>query len=368
MADSAVAITAGTGTNIDTRTAPDGNHRQVAVIGDESAATVAAVTTDGALKVTGVGARGDVASSTQPGIAMLGIRHDSDTVGIAADGDLCMIHTDEAGRVKVATQPGSIALVSMSVSAIQATANTPVANATAFAEVSRASNVTMYVTGTFAGMNCTFEGSLDSTNGTDGTWFGIQAVRTNANTIETTTGALSALPVYAWEMSVNAYKYVRVRCTARTSGTQAWIIQAGTYATEPIPAAQASATQAVSGTVTANSTAPVTPTASAVNSAATTNATVVKASAGTAYSVTASNVGAAAAFVKLYNKASAPTVGTDVPVITIPIPAASVVTIPLGSQGYRFATGIGLAITNLAADTDTTAVAAAQVKVITAYI
>lgn len=37
MADTAVAITAGSGTNIDTRTeATNGNHRQVVVIGDPS--------------------------------------------------------------------------------------------------------------------------------------------------------------------------------------------------------------------------------------------------------------------------------------------------------------------------------------------
>jgi hypothetical protein len=44
VADSSVAITAGTGTNIDTRTAPDGNHRQVVVLGDESLVAVAEVT------------------------------------------------------------------------------------------------------------------------------------------------------------------------------------------------------------------------------------------------------------------------------------------------------------------------------------
>src|SRR5690242_19274792 len=37
MADTAIAITAGTGTNIDTRTeATNGNHRQVVVLGDPS--------------------------------------------------------------------------------------------------------------------------------------------------------------------------------------------------------------------------------------------------------------------------------------------------------------------------------------------
>lgn len=126
--------------------------------------------------------------------------------------------------------------------------------------------------------------------------------------------------------------------------------------------------QTTPGTTNAVVQTPATPTAIAINSAATTNATSVKASAGTLYGITCSNAGAAAAFVKLYNKASAPTVGTDVPVITIPIGASGVVSLNLGELGHRFATGIALAITNLVADTDTTAVAAAQVKVMGDYI
>lgn len=54
MADTAVAITAGSGTNIDTRTeATNGNHRQVVVIGDPSTnAGVAPVDATGGLTVT----------------------------------------------------------------------------------------------------------------------------------------------------------------------------------------------------------------------------------------------------------------------------------------------------------------------------
>ena len=124
----------------------------------------------------------------------------------------------------------------------------------------------------------------------------------------------------------------------------------------------------VSGTVTANQGTLVTPQASNINSAATTNAASVKASAGTVYSVTASNTSASPRYVKLYNKASAPTVGTDVPVLTIPVPAGGTVNLPFGATGHRFATGIALAITANAADSDTTAVGASEVKVATAYI
>lgn len=126
--------------------------------------------------------------------------------------------------------------------------------------------------------------------------------------------------------------------------------------------------QTTPGTTNAVVNTPATPTASIISSAATTNATSIKASAGTLYSITVSNVGAAAAFVKLYNLAAAPTVGTSVPALTIPVAASGSVTIPFGSQGIRFGTGIALAITNLVADSDVTAIAAAQVKVLTSYI
>ena len=61
-------------------------------------------------------------------------------------------------------------------------------------------------------------------------------------------------------------------------------------------------------------------------------------------------------------------VGTSVPFLTIQIAASGVVSIPFGAQGMRMATGIAFAITNLVADSDTTAIAAAQVKVVIAYI
>lgn len=298
-----------------------------------------------------------VAANGDKGIFILGIRRDSDT-STAADGDYTALKMDESGRLKVASQPGNYPPITGSIAAVAATV---------FADCQRYSNLMIHCSGTFAGINCTFEGSLDSTNGTDGAWFAVQAARSNANTPELTTGVLGAAPAYAWELSVNGLKYFRVRCTARTSGTQNWVFLPGTYATEPIPVAQVTATQPVSGTVTATLSAPAAPTASIVNSAATTNGTVVKASAGTLYSITASNTGAAVAFLKLHNSATV-TAGSTAVAMTIPIPAGAVVTIPFGSQGMRYGTGICLSITNLAADTDTTAIAAGQVKVNTAFI
>jgi len=105
-----------------------------------------------------------------------------------------------------------------------------------------------------------------------------------------------------------------------------------------------------------------------VNSLATTNGALILTGTSGLQAFYATNTGATPAFVKLYNKATAPTVGTDVPEMIIPVPAAvegvpGVAEVTPGFNGYRFALGLGIAITGAVADTDTTAVAAGQVKV-----
>lgn len=300
------------------------------------------------------------------GFVILGQRRDTDVPAAGTDGDYATIKLDEEGRVKVSSKPASYPDITGSITAVQATIGTPVAGGTVAGDVSRSSNVMAFCTGTFAGVNCTFEGSLGATGDTN--WFAIQAVRSNANTIELTTGVLAAQPAYAWELSINALARLRVRCTARTSGTQNWLFKQGTYATEPIPAAQVSGTQPISGTVTATVTPPAPTTPYFLNSAATTNGALIITGTSGLSAFYATNTGASAAFVKLYNKATAPTVGTDVPEMIIPVPAAvsgvpGVATPTFGFIGPRFALGLGIAITGGVADSDTTAVAAGQVKV-----
>lgn len=81
------------------------------------------------------------------------------------------------------------------------------------------------------------------------------------------------------------------------------------------------------------------------------------------------NTGDGVRFVKLYNKASAPTVGTDVPLITIGIPAVQNSSFMLPAlQGINFSIGLSYAITLGAADSDTTALTvAANVTGLIAY-
>ena len=110
--------------------------------------------------------------------------------------------------------------------------------------------------------------------------------------------------------------------------------------------------------VNANEAATLSPSTYSAVTAATTNGAAVRTSAGTLWSVSVANTTAATAFIKLYNKASAPTVGTDVPVITIPVAAGEYKTVDYGRLGMRFGTGIAVAVTGAMGATDTTAVAA----------
>ena len=189
----------------------------------------------------GMSEHDSVAVDGHPGMVMLAKRRDSDATAMVQDGDFGFFSLDENQRLKVSTQPASYTV---------GTGNITANAQTVFLNVERASNVTIsMVATTLSGHNATFEFSNNSTTGTDGNWYGVQVARTNANTAETATGVLAATPAYAWEVSVNAYKWIRVRATAHTSGTAAYIIVPGSYATEPVPIIQVTGTQPVSGTV-----------------------------------------------------------------------------------------------------------------------
>ena len=98
-------------------------------------------------------------------------------------------------------------------------------------------------------------------------------------------------------------------------------------------------------------------------SAGSTNATSVKAGAGALGFIWAVNLNAAVRYLKFYNKASAPTVGTDTPIATLPIPAGATgagFMIPIPG-GVAFTTGIAYALTTGPTDADTGAVAANEI-------
>jgi len=102
-----------------------------------------------------------------------------------------------------------------------------------------------------------------------------------------------------------------------------------------------------------------------LSAAASVNSTSVKASAGDVFKIVGVNANVAARYLKLYNKATAPTVGTDTPIATLYLPPSTVnggqFTFDFGPQPLYFATGIGYGMTTAAADADVGALTAADV-------
>jgi len=111
--------------------------------------------------------------------------------------------------------------------------------------------------------------------------------------------------------------------------------------------------------VTADDTGATT-TSRITSAAGSTNATSAKAPAGTLYAVRGYNAAAAGRYIKLYNKASAPTVGTDTPVLTLVVGATQAFNFEW-SLGRYFSTGIAYAMTVNNGDADTTALTAGDI-------
>lgn len=102
------------------------------------------------------------------------------------------------------------------------------------------------------------------------------------------------------------------------------------------------------------------------SSAASTNLTTAKSSGARLYKIVACNTTTTAARIKFYNSAS-PTVGTTAPLLTRPIPPAAsagglaCVSYDMSDVGWSFSTALSYALTQGAADSDTTAVTSGQI-------
>jgi hypothetical protein len=84
-------------------------------------------------------------------------------------------------------------------------------------------------------------------------------------------------------------------------------------------------------------------------SAATLNQTLVKASAGKLIGAQVSNINAAARYIHLFDKATAPQVGVDTPMKTLLLPAAAQSFISFGG-GVGFNSGLGFALSTVLAN------------------
>lgn len=100
-----------------------------------------------------------------------------------------------------------------------------------------------------------------------------------------------------------------------------------------------------------------------ITSAASTNITLVKNSASKLVGGFVKNRVATERFLKIYDKASAPVLASDVPVFIIALTQNQQVSFEdiLGSRGHTFVNGIAYSITGAIANNDTTAVAANDV-------
>jgi hypothetical protein len=80
------------------------------------------------------------------------------------------------------------------------------------------------------------------------------------------------------------------------------------------------------------------------------------------YGIIAINTTAAVKYLKLYNMSAAPTVGTSVPFLTIPLTVSNVATHFAFPSGIYFNIGLSYALTGVDTDADSTALAAGDVK------
>lgn len=221
--------------------------------------------------------------------------------------------------------------------------------------------LTFQTTGTFGGSALLVQGSQN--NGE--TWVNLA----NPHQIcRASTGVFSStIPAGAqdiWQVGIGGYSRIRIISQAAYTGT-ANIFGVLSDGAQLVGIGSAVALEAGSAVTIA----PVSAAGNSISSvtAASTNASSVKASAGTLTELTISNPTATAISVKLYSKASAPTVGTDIPVLTVTVAGGATWGSDFGTIGKRFAAGIAMAATALPAASDT-GVAVAGVQIHGTYL
>lgn len=215
-----------------------------------------------------------------------------------------------------------------------------------------------------------FEATVDGTN-----WFSIPAAAVGTGALVTTTTANGQ-----WSIGSAGFAQVRVRCSVTGTNSATVSIECSPGCDmvtlgNPLPAGAntiGAVTQA-SGPWTvqpqAGTAGGATPGRYLAAAAANQDSVSIKGSAGTLYMMLVINVNAAVRYVKLYDKATGP-VSTDTPVQTYGIPgntAGAGVAVPIPATGLAFANGIGMRLTTGQADSDATAVTAADLAISYGY-
>ncbi|MDR3561245.1 MAG: hypothetical protein P4N59_07395 [Negativicutes bacterium] len=256
------------------------------------------------------------------------------------------------------SQPDQAASGPISTQNLNATGAATVNSAVSMTGLNNSATVTIHITANTLNQVLTPQISLDGTNwvALSGTGLMNQGTGVQSATIPAGTTGL-------WQAAIGGIYGFRLVEQSACTGSATVLLQSS-----PAVSANAIDMPLPTGANTIGTVNLPTPTPHALTSAATTNATSVKASAGTLYTLTWDNVSASARYLKLYNKASAPTVGTDIPILTIPLAVTSGNSVIFGALGKRFSTGIAYAITGAIAVADTTAIAAGDVHITMDYV
>ncbi|WP_437741770.1 hypothetical protein WME73_41315 [Sorangium sp. So ce302] len=124
--------------------------------------------------------------------------------------------------------------------------------------------------------------------------------------------------------------------------------------TDPLPVSLVGSLPAGTNTIGAVNVKPATSGGLSIyrNTGLSTTGQNVKGSAGQVFGWHLANWSSTDAFVKLYNTAGAPTVGTTTPALTLMVPAGQVVSAE-HTNGIAFTTGIGIGATATPADNNT---------------
>ncbi len=222
-------------------------------------------------------------------------------------------------------------------------------------EIDNATAVAIYFSTTISSMTVVAEQTFDNTGAAE--WFAVAGKALNdvngallSSVSQTQKGQTFIYPAIGTRM--------RFRVSALSGADLAASIGFITGAVDLATTGQLSAgTNLIgAGAPSASATVGTGTTHAKVKSAASTNLTSVKASAGKLFRYTFRNNTASAKFAKLFNKASAPVLGTDTPIETVIIPANGVATY-LNPIGKAFSTGIAYAITGGIGESDATATA-----------
>jgi hypothetical protein len=363
LADTAVAITAGSGTNIDTRTeATNGNHRQVIVIGDPSTnAGVAPVdaTTGLAVNITNSSltvashavtnagtfavqdsrfATEDAAASSDPvGPVLIAVRRDTlSTSEVSADGDNIALKATNKGKLHVAAELRI--------------------------------GDTVIDTGSGTGGSATPRVIIDTASqNANG-----QATKANSTPVVL---ASDDNAVVALELIDDAIKADDAAFTPGTTKVMMAGFQADESSTDSVDEGDAGAARMTLDRKVIVTNQPHTAGGLSIFRSLDLDETEedVKTSAGCLYKLRLTNRTTSARYVKLYNATAANvTVGTTTPVDTIVVPGGTsadlctVVTENFGGYGLTFDTALSMACTTGLADNDTGAPGANDV-VATAY-